>query len=100
MKRIFYEHCFPTVEDLAELLFIKVKFNETKIIEVQDFRVPKRSSLIDCYDIGQQVLLGKGHVLYSSHLNNNYEWYASKTVKKYPKKEVLSFSDRELMEGC
>lgn len=94
MKGIFYKKCFPTIEDLAETLSIKVRFSETKNVTVQDFHNPNITDVIDCYDLGRNTLLGKGHILHVSHLNNNYGWYASKTILKYPEKKFLLYGQK------
>jgi hypothetical protein len=57
---------------------------------VQDYRNPNITNTIDCYSLGIKTLvLGEGHTTQNTHLNLNYEFYASETIRKYPDREVL-----------
>jgi hypothetical protein len=90
LKSIFYEKCFPTIEDLAMVLKNGTWFNISKSFEVQDYRNPNNTNTIDCYSLGIKTLvLGEGHTTQNTHLNLNYEFYASETIRKYPDREVL-----------
>ena len=89
MRSIFYHDCFPTIEDLANVLSKKQK-NETFLHE--------DNVTIDCFAIGKQTLQGFGHVLYNTHLAKNYAWYTKFTTKIYPQKEVLALRTDHLWD--
>ena len=87
MRSIFYDKCFPTIEDLASILAAKA--NETKKVIVQDYKDPNVTTVEDCFNLGQKTLRGRGHSVQNGHLVDNYDFYASLTFLKYPEKEVL-----------
>jgi hypothetical protein len=89
LKRIFYDACFPTIEDLALVLMNKIHSNSSKIVYMQDFRNPSINNTIDCYNVGQKTLSGKGHLMQNAHLFYNFNFYARESTIKYPDKEVL-----------
>jgi hypothetical protein len=88
MKEIFL-HCFPIVEDLANVFAAKVQFNVSKSIQVQDFHNPNLTNTIDCFELGKKPLEGNGHILQNSHLFFNYAFYASESIRRSPQTEVL-----------
>jgi hypothetical protein len=89
LRSIFYDKCFPTIEDLAVVLMNKIQSNSSKTFEIRDFRNPSISNTIDCYKVGYHTLWGNGHLMQNEHLKFNYEFYARETIRKYPDKEVL-----------
>lgn len=52
-----------------------------------------------CRKVARKVVQGHGHKFYTGHLHFNYEYYANKTIHRYPNKEVFVVrTDREIQD--
>eukprot|EP00934_Nitzschia_sp_Nitz4_P004994 Nitzschia sp. Nitz4//scaffold135_size62275//11187//11777//NITZ4_006346-RA/size62275-processed-gene-0.18-mRNA-1//1//CDS//3329535551//4984//frame0 len=74
-----YEECFPTVEDLAQLLLAGMEPSENDLIAEET----------KCFRLGKEVLQGKRHPKFVEHLFFNYEFYGNFTFLEYPERKIL-----------
>lgn len=89
-KSGFYEECFPTIEELATVLYNKTTYNSTKIKKIiRSSGNATEERTLDCYNLAKKTLRGKGFPAHNSHLFANYKAYADVTVSSFPDKEVL-----------
>ncbi len=83
LKHIFYNQCFPTVEDLAWTLVRKR--NATFVNEDENTNITH-----DCYDLGLKAIQGKGSEMQGGHhLRYNYQFYKNQVQHPYPQMEVF-----------
>lgn len=84
MEYVFYRDCFPEagVEDFAQSVLPTWKPNAA----FAKFRERKTR---ECRRMARRVAQGHPHAHVSNHMQFNYQYYAEKTVFKYPEKEVF-----------
>lgn len=82
----FYIDCFPTMQDLVDILSKKKKVEYTN----------GDNKTVDCIELGSHTIAGRGHFLANDHLRANYEDYAKVTTKAFPNKEIFVIRTEKL----
>jgi len=85
-QREFYVDCFPTMQDLADILSRKKRAEYTNL----------ESEVTDCFKLGSFTITGRGNFLTNDHLVVNYDQYAKVSTKAFPKKEIFAIRTEEL----
>lgn len=82
MKDVFYNKCFPSLEDFSLVLEHK-----NKTVFAHDLLEPNNITSWDCFELGKNTLQGRGHDLVNLDLSKNYEYYAQASFFKHTEKE-------------
>ena len=85
--RHFYIVCFPTIQDMADLL--ELASQGTKKLSKKQRR---------CFDTARRTLVGQGSTLAASHLRMNYNYYHGLSTAQYPDRPVLVLRTEQLWE--
>ena len=80
LLREFYVDCFPTMQDLADILSRKKRAEYTNL----------KNEVADCFKLGSWTITGRGHFLVNDHLVVNYDEYAKVSTKAFPVKEIFA----------
>ncbi len=97
-RKIFYGECFPTVEDLANVLTNQLKHGKTKYIQMPTLNDPNVTETVNCYELAQGALRGGKNHAKNIHLFKNYKFYEDVSTKMNPKKEVLVIRTEHLWD--
>lgn len=79
--QLFYQKCFPTIEDLAIILYS----NKTKMVAMDN-----SNNTYDCLRIATNAIQGiEVREVNTSRFRENYAFYANPTTIKFPQKKIF-----------
>lgn len=85
-QKYFYDDCFPTMQDLADVLSRKKK------VEFMN----EKNETIDCFEYGNMSMAGVGSFLVNDHLTANLQKYTRVSTHVWPLFEIFVIRTEKL----